>query len=464
MSVLRLTPPAVNPQPGLEGISLHQRELFWRLGWFVRVRWVAIVGLVLGAVYGRLCLGPCISLTPVFLFLGGIAAYNLAFTLIYSLMLGLPRPMRRYNVALALAQICADLAMLTLLVHATGGIHSPFVILYVIHMVMSGMLLRRWACYLVALVASVALDATAGLVASSDAAFWSLAPKEAYGPAFPVLHLCLFFNAVFFVTAAMTSSITDRLRQRERDVEAINWQVAEVNVAKSRFMRAASHEMRSPLAAIHGLLEMLASRIADPERIARATAEAHPLHLIERCKIRVRYLLELVNDLLEYSCLQSVSTQEERNSLDLAAVVGAAVEELEPVARTEGIALTAEVQPCRVLGDEQQLLTLSKNLIGNALRYTPAGGQVAVRVGPVGRQAMFEVEDNGIGVDAMSLPFIFDEFFRAPNAKEYEAAGTGLGLTMCKSIAEHHDGTIAVSSEPNRSTIFTVRLPLHERR
>jgi signal transduction histidine kinase len=193
--------------------------------------------------------------------------------------------------------------------------------------------------------------------------------------------------------------------------------------------------------------------------VARDAGEAPPLYLIERCKIRMGYLHELVNDLLEYSCLQAVGTQEERNPLDLAAVVGAAVEELEPVARTENVGLTTEVQPCRVLGDEQQLLTLTKNLIGNALRYTPAGGRVAVRVRPVDRQAVLEVEDNGIGVDAMSLPFIFDEFFRAPNAKEYDAAGTGLGLTMCKSIAENHGGTIAVSSVPHQCTIFTVRIP-----
>jgi signal transduction histidine kinase len=212
--------------------------------------------------------------------------------------------------------------------------------------------------------------------------------------------------------------------------------------------------MRSPLAAIQGLLQILS------RRISQAESDPECENLIERCQVRIASAHDLVNDLLEYSKIQTLSQQEPPEALDLAQVVAEALEELAPIAEADEIRLTAELLECLILGREPQILTLAKNLIGNALRYTLPGGGIEVTVGTEDGDACLRVVDDGIGIDEIALAHVFDEFFRAPNAKEHEPAGTGLGLTMCKAIAESYGGVVSVVSTPHVGTELTVRLPL----
>jgi signal transduction histidine kinase len=103
---------------------------------------------------------------------------------------------------------------------------------------------------------------------------------------------------------------------------------------------------------------------------------------------------------------------------------------------------------------------LFRNLIGNAIKYTPRGGEVSLMAKATDTQALIEVKDNGYGIPASDLPFIFNRFYRVRSGKNGEEEGNGLGLAIVKSIVEHHGGQINVESEPQKGTNFSISLPV----
>jgi signal transduction histidine kinase len=130
------------------------------------------------------------------------------------------------------------------------------------------------------------------------------------------------------------------------------------------------------------------------------------------------------------------------------------------VAEARGLALTvAGAAPCPVRGDEDQLRRLLFNLLDNAIKYTPSGGTIAVRVTCPYSRAQVEVADTGIGIAPEHLEHLFERFYRVDPARGRESDGTGLGLAICRSIAEAHGGTIAVESAVGRGTRVTLTLP-----
>jgi len=136
------------------------------------------------------------------------------------------------------------------------------------------------------------------------------------------------------------------------------------------------------------------------------------------------------------------------------------VDELTLLADDRQITLSFESQAVpAVLGDAQWLKVALINLLGNALHYTPSGGAVTVRLQAVGEEVAVSVEDTGHGIEPEHLPHLFERFYRTDWARVKDSGGTGLGLSIVKEIAEAHGGSISVTSEVNKGSIFTLRVP-----
>jgi two-component system phosphate regulon sensor histidine kinase PhoR len=151
-----------------------------------------------------------------------------------------------------------------------------------------------------------------------------------------------------------------------------------------------------------------------------------------------------------------------RESVDVGELVAAVVEDLRPLAEAKCLALRLEVEPGRdgrVSGDPGQLRQTLVNLIDNAVKYTPEGGSVEVRVGTVPGGFRITVTDTGEGIAAEHLPRVFDRFYRVDKARSRELGGTGLGLAIVKGIVEGHGGRVELTSEVGRGTVCTVTLP-----
>jgi two-component system sensor histidine kinase SenX3 len=172
-------------------------------------------------------------------------------------------------------------------------------------------------------------------------------------------------------------------------------------------------------------------------------------------------LSRIVSDLLDLSRLESGSDLAERVRLDI--VAADELERLEEMAREAGLAIELHTQGVpSVAGSGRDLALLVRNLIDNAVRYTPSGGRVDVSVSAEDGQVVLQVADTGMGIPQRDLSRVFERFYRVDRARSRETGGTGLGLAIVRHVAENHGGEVTVQSELSAGSTFVVRLPVAE--
>ena len=229
----------------------------------------------------------------------------------------------------------------------------------------------------------------------------------------------------------------------------------EVDQAKTRFVRLVAHELRSPLAAVQSLLDVVVAGYA-------GSVDEKSLELLQRMGRRVQFLLALVNDLLDLAAGRLDGVQRERSRVDLRAAAEQVVALLHPGAEEKGVSLALEVAPGDYVlwGIPEHFEWLLSNLVDNAIKYTPQGGRVSVALRRDGDELVLTVADTGIGIPPEAQVHIFEEFYRAPNARAVEKDGTGLGLAIVRQVIDEHGGQVDVHSQVGEGTVFTVTLPV----
>ena len=220
-----------------------------------------------------------------------------------------------------------------------------------------------------------------------------------------------------------------------------------------RFTSDASHEIGTPLTVLKGNTEVALLERHHPEEyeaILRSNLEE-----IER-------LSQLTSNLLLLARSDAGEPQITKDVLSLNEQVPPIISRLLPLAEDHGISLDLNIgTPVFIEGDRLALQQIIFNLVSNALRYTPAGGRVEVKISlDHNHKAKLEVIDTGLGISRQDLPRIFDRFYRAKSARGREPAGSGLGLAICRTLAEAHGGQIDVESVPGRGSCFTLVLPV----
>ena len=218
-----------------------------------------------------------------------------------------------------------------------------------------------------------------------------------------------------------------------------------------QFSAALAHELRTPLAALRGEIELALGRLG--------TGDANRDHLASQIE-EIDRLKRLIEQILTLARAEAGQIPLTFAALDAGELAAALVEQLEPVAQARGIALTCECAPGAVVrGDGEWLRRLLINLLDNALKFTHEGGRVSVRVAPAGDRVTIAVRDTGVGIASADRPHVFERFFRADPSRTSSTEGTGLGLSLVQWIVERHGGSITVESELGVGTTFTVSLP-----
>jgi signal transduction histidine kinase len=226
-----------------------------------------------------------------------------------------------------------------------------------------------------------------------------------------------------------------------------------LDAAKTDFMATVSHELRTPLTSISGYVELL--RDAEPADLS--DAQQRMLEVIAR---NARRLRELIEDILTLSRIETGGFRSEPGEVDFVQVIERALEEIGPAARKASVGVHADLRgPLPLRGDGVQLDRVLANLLGNAVKFTPAEGTVTVRARHDNGEAVLEVSDTGMGIPETEQNALFVRFFRATNAIRHAVPGTGLGLAICHKIVENHGGTIVVDSIEDVGTTVTVRIP-----
>lgn len=218
-----------------------------------------------------------------------------------------------------------------------------------------------------------------------------------------------------------------------------------------QFSTALAHELRTPLAALRGDIEMamLQPRGADMQQRA-----ASQLEEIDRLK-------RLIDQILVLARAEAGEIPLTMGDVDLGELAISLVEQIEPVAQAQGIAMQCEhVDAVVVQGDADWLKRVVLNLLDNAVKFTPRGGRVVIDVTRQGDAAQLAVRDTGVGIDPGVRPRVFERFFRADPARSRGVEGVGLGLSLAKWIVDRHHGRIEVDSQPGQGSTFTVILPV----
>ncbi len=230
-----------------------------------------------------------------------------------------------------------------------------------------------------------------------------------------------------------------------------------VEKMKSDFVRLVSHELKAPVAAIAGYLNL----IVDGLTAGNAEKEKD---IILRSRDKANALIELINDLLDLSRADRNRPAATLVLLNVDDVLAETVNFYQNEAQRKNIRLILEPQapPAKVMGDSEALGRVFANLISNAIKYTPDNGLVTVATGRRNGLLEISVRDTGMGISAEELDKIFDEFFRSRAVVAKKISGTGLGLSIAKRIIEAHHGYLEVESQVNQGSVFRVLLPVAE--
>lgn len=237
-----------------------------------------------------------------------------------------------------------------------------------------------------------------------------------------------------------------------RDVTALK----KLETAKSMFVSMVAHEVKSPLAAAEGWLNLILSGVLKNDA-------AQERKMIERSVLRVKTLRTMVAELLNLTAIQTGNFTLHRAPVEPGPVVAAVAEALRERAAERGITLAVEGAEAgevpAVLADREALAMIVSNLVENAVKYGRDGGRAEVRLLRDGPYVSVSVRDDGIGISPEDQARVFDEFYRARTEQTASITGTGLGLSLVKRLAEMHEGTVRLESSPGEGSTFTVSIP-----
>ncbi|MEA3471046.1 MAG: hybrid sensor histidine kinase/response regulator [Thermodesulfobacteriota bacterium] len=222
---------------------------------------------------------------------------------------------------------------------------------------------------------------------------------------------------------------------------------------EKNFITFVSHEMRSPLVTIQQYMESL-------KVIASGCLSGEAVNIMERCDKRIRNLEDLVEHWLDISRIENGTLTQKKEPVSLAAIVARSMDEMTPLCQRRGLKMEEEIPGDlpSVIGDEESIVRVLINIIGNATKYTPSGGMIHIGAEYDALDVTISISDTGAGIPRDKIPFIFEPFFRG-KGKEDRQRGSGLGLTFCKKIMEAHDGSIEVQSKEGEGTTFLLKFP-----
>ena len=244
----------------------------------------------------------------------------------------------------------------------------------------------------------------------------------------------------------------------ETELEKAVYEAKSANEAKTRFLFNMSHDIRTPMNAIIGFAELLEKHIDERDRA---------LDYIGKIKSSSEFLLSLINYVLETARIESGKTSLKKEVRCVSGLIESLADIFEPEVRKKGLtySYTKDIQHDYVIGDETKVREIFINIIGNSLKYTPAGGNITIDIKelPSDRENYIAykivVEDTGIGMSKEYLPHIFEEFSREHTSTESKVIGTGLGLPIVKALIDLMGGTIEIESEVGKGTKTTVMIP-----
>ena len=256
------------------------------------------------------------------------------------------------------------------------------------------------------------------------------------------------------VIAIENVGLFQEIQEKNEQLEVANLKLRDLDRLKSDFLANVSHELRTPLTAIKGAVDLVLREVPGP-------LNEKQTHYLSRVRSNTQHLAGLINDLLDLSKIESGKIEVKFSLVSLGGLMHEVVETLRPVAAEKFIALESTISQPSILmwADRDKINQVLMNLIGNAIKFTPAQGRVTVSASNDNESIQVSVSDAGPGIPLEEKEKIFDKFYQIAQVGDVKPKGTGLGLAICKALVELHGGTIWVEPEPSGGSAFCFTLP-----
>lgn len=447
---------------------LKSPSLIRRAYWLIGLRWVAIATLAIATFVSHELMAVSLAARALYTFAAILAIYNLALygLLTYWTRTGgqrqengarAPLPAVQHPVEwIVTFQISADLLILATILHFSGGIENPFSFFFVFHMIIASILRPKRQSYLQATLAVLLFGGLVLLEGAGIISHYGLvgfAGHELYRSGTFVFGFLFAFIVTLYLVVYMTTSISEQLRQQQEDLERANAQLEEKDHVKNEYVLRVTHDIKGHLAAVQSCLDTVIGEMVGP-------LNEKQKDMIGRAHRRATKGMEFITALLKLTRMK-LAGHLDRERFSLNKTLLSALALVESRAQSKSIGLHHRIDPAVDMIDGEAVLieeTIT-NILLNAVKYTPAGGKVEIEAKQDGAFVEVRITDTGIGVPPADLTRIFEEFYRADNARATERDGTGLGLAFAKQVIERHGGRIWAENNPTGGSTFTFTLP-----
>jgi signal transduction histidine kinase len=436
---------------------LGSTSLTQRAYWLIKLRWAAIGALAAATFVARRFLAVSLSASALYTMTGLLLIYNF---ILYDLLRYWTWAGRQPSAAkvgrILTFQISADLFILVTILHFAGGIENPCSFFFAFHMILASILCSQRQSYLQATLAVFLFGGLLVLEATGTLPHYSLEGFAGHGlyrdGAF-VLGTLFVFTVTLYLIVYMTTSISEQLRRQQESYETANAQLQGKDRVKNEYVLRVTHDIKGHLAAVESCLEIVSQELVGPlnekqrdlvERAYRRTSKcvAFIVALLRLTRMKLTGRLEMERFSLRNCIFNSLASVQNR-------------------AQSKSILVSHQIDPGvdEVFGEAVLVEETLTNMLFNAVKYTPPGGQVSLEVKEDGAFIGVSITDTGIGIPAADLPHIFEEFYRADNARAIERDGTGLGLAFARQVVERHGGQIHVQNNPKGGATFIFTFP-----
>ena len=423
-----------------------------RLGWSIKLRWLAIAGYFLATLAAKYLLEFNIHYSYIWLTLAVLLLVNVLYFLIQKFLKGISFVTELFILSV---QIVVDLIFLSFLFHFSGGIENPIYLFYLFHVVLSSIVFPKKYPYIFSTIVVVLF------------ALLLFGEYEGLLPHYPIFNTQLHQNlsaigltlTVFVITVYFTTYICltfmEIYRHSKQVIDQQNEELRRASEHRLQFFRFASHELKSPVVAIKSTIDSVLDNFGKDLNPAG-------VDLLKRASMRSEQMLAIIKDLLELSRPRPKPDKQSIKEVNVNQLLDEVIAQEGVLAAEKGInlILSVDFDNLKIAIPKEDLEKVFRNLVNNAIRYTPEKGMVKVKAMNEKSTLIVEVQDTGIGIAAKDLDNIFNEFYRAENAKKMVSTGTGLGLSLVKKIVEEYGGKIEVESKINEGSIFRIKLPI----
>ena len=425
--------------------------------WFIRIRWTAIIILVVSNLTVSHLLGISVQENAIYI----LAVILFVLNVFHRIILSQIKKIKGSKVTGKLKQeihlqIITDLIILTLIIHYSGGIENPLILFYFFHLIIASSIFSTIQSYIYAAFAII-LAALMGLLEC-----YSIIPHyqlegfithDLYKNVLYVFGAGFIFACTAFLVVSLSHMIIHRSIKSEETYVRTNMELENKDKLKNEYVLRVTHDIKGHIAAILSCLEVTRSKATGP---LNEVQEEFANRAYERTELLSGFTKDLLN--LTRKRLKHDNEFEEFSLKDL---INKAIIPLQMLMKDKSIDFNLYIDKSvqTITGNPFTIEELYSNLLMNAVKYTPANGKIELTVKSRINHIVTEISDSGIGIPKEELSKVFDEFYRASNVPKDIKTGSGLGLSIVKQIIEDHKGQIWVSSEPGIWTKFTFLLP-----